>query len=658
MMSEPTGASNGFDGLGVQVRYLGKDRGYAGVASRAIAAGDVLVRVPRSKMLTAEDARACPSVGAAARELSDHRALVLKLLHEKAKFDFSAQALRRETRDDSRDGPRTETPDGTSAFAPWLETLPDFTTLEETHPLLWRRERREACLKGSPTLWRVESAKARSAEDKMAIVSALAANEGETATLPSVRNMTIEDVLWATAIISSRAFYLENVDAFAAGDECDEMDETKNENDESDFGDDGDDAEFETVFAFGSDDFDDDDDDWSYDDDDEDVFEAFGGDRKRGEGEDKGEEERDVFDETIDDDDDFGLAKSVGAMALVPWADALNHSPRASAVASLRFDARAQVAELRASRAYEAHEEVFDTYGLAKTPAETFLAYGFAAFPPDVSFSSSEDAAAAAAAADDDDETSSFADDACVIPGSWFWAESEKAELERSAADASNALSLLAREEAAAGASHRSVVLGYLVAAGAAPEDVNITLRVKSFSGGDRNKSGGKTSSKSSAPVGDAALRWCAAATATRAELFEAGWRGPFSTDPAPAASTEANRKRAEALSRAEAARVVHALGSNQAARARARAALARLVARLLENYPSFAKEPSLAGGVGRAPSAGADAEPGIGIGIPPGSTAEAHDGRVATGDAAAALVLASEARAMRAALEALVGWT
>jgi hypothetical protein len=415
------------------------------------------------------------------------------------------------------------------------------------------------------------------------------------------------------------------------------------------------------VFAFGSDDFDDDDDDdWSYDDDDEDVFEAFGGAPEQKRGDDKGEEERDVFDETMDDGDDFGLAKnkSVSALALVPWADALNHSPRASAVASLRFDARTNVAELRASRAYEKNEEVFDTYGVAKTPAETFLAYGFAAFPPDVSSSSSEDAAAAAAAADDEEEeeTSSFADDACVIPGSWFWAESEKAELERNAADASNALSLLAREEAAAGASHRSVVLGYLVAAGAAPEDVDITLRVKS--GGDRNK--GKTSSKSLAPVGDAALRWCAAATATRAELFEAGWRGPFSTDPAAAASTEAKKKRA--LSRAEAARVVHALGSNQAARARARTALARLVARLLENYPSFAKEPSLAGGVGRAPSAGADAEPGIGIGIgigiPPGSTAEAHDGRVATGDAAAALVLASEARAMRAALEALVGWT
>ena len=78
------------DALGVRVRYLGEDRGYAGVASRAIAAGDVLVRVPRSKMLTAADARACPAIGAAARALSDHRALVLKLLHEKAAFEATA----------------------------------------------------------------------------------------------------------------------------------------------------------------------------------------------------------------------------------------------------------------------------------------------------------------------------------------------------------------------------------------------------------------------------------------------------------------------------------------------------------------------------------------------------------------------------------------
>ena len=124
MMSERTGASTSFDALGVRVRYLGEDRGYAGVASRAIAAGDVLVRVPRSKMLTAADARACPTVGAAARALSDHRALVLKLLHEKKKTAFASRRA--------------------SAFAPWLATLPDFATLEDAHPLLWGRERREA----------------------------------------------------------------------------------------------------------------------------------------------------------------------------------------------------------------------------------------------------------------------------------------------------------------------------------------------------------------------------------------------------------------------------------------------------------------------------------------------------------------------------------
>ena len=143
MMSEPAG----FDALGVRVRYLGEDRGYAGVPSRAIAAGDVLVRVPRSKMLTAADARACPAIGAAARALSDHRALVLKLLHEKAAFE-AAQNQK-----------PSSGASASSAFAPWLATLPDFATLEDAHPLLWRRERRETCLKGSPTLFRLESAK-------------------------------------------------------------------------------------------------------------------------------------------------------------------------------------------------------------------------------------------------------------------------------------------------------------------------------------------------------------------------------------------------------------------------------------------------------------------------------------------------------------------
>ena len=660
MTSERTGASTSFDALGVRVRYLGEDRGYAGVASRAIAAGDVLVRVPRSKMLTAADARACPTVGAAARALSDHRALVLKLLHEKTAF-----ASRR-----------------ASAFAPWLATLPDFATLEDAHPLLWGRERREACLpRGSPTLFRVESAKARCAADRDAIVAALAANRlskptddsRETAADPTPRldvtiedvtieDVTIEDVLWATAIVFSRAFYLENVDVLlkkrpgergAAGREeiisntsssADSVAEPL--------------AEFETVFAFGSDDFDDDDgDDWLTDDanalfdesSDEDVFEAFGG-EKRLEGsfdffedlDDASDEPGELVDEQTKNAaeqnenvvfENAAASAPYGALALVPWADALNHSPNATSVSLLRFDKATNVATLRASRAYRAGEEVFDTYGVAKTPAETFLAYGFAAFPNEHRNEEEEEEKACEESCD-----------ACVIPGSWFWEASGRQTEAETRADASNALSLLAREEAAAGASHRSAVLGYLAAAGAAPEDVDIALRASS----------------ASKPVGDAALRWCAAATATRAELFQAESLETSGMSEKRALSG-ANR----ALSRAEAARVVHALGSNESAQTRARATLARLVAQLLENYPSFAKEPSLVSGVGRAPLVAEALRRGTEpvrdatrISVSGGETAEARDGRVATGDAAAALVLVSEARAMRAALEALVGWT
>ena len=657
-MSERTGASTSFDALGVRVRYLGEDRGYAGVASRAIAAGDVLVRVPRSKMLTAADARSCPTVGAAARALSDHRALVLKLMHEKTAFGDESRA---------------------SAFAPWLATLPDFATLEETHPLLWGRERREACLpRGSPTLFRVESAKARCAADRDAIVAALAANRlskptddsRETAADPrldvTIEDVTIEDVLWATAIVFSRAFYLENVDVLlkkrpgergAAGREeiisntsssADSVAEPL--------------AEFETVFAFGSDDDDDDDgDDWLTDDanalfvesSDEDVFEAFGG-EKRLEGsfdffedlDDASDEPGELVDEQTKNAaeqnenvvfENAAASAPYGALALVPWADALNHSPNATSVSLLRFDKATNVATLRASRAYRAGEEVFDTYGVAKTPAETFLAYGFAAFPNEHRNEEEEE--------EKEEENPNLSCDACVIPGSWFWEASGRQTEAETRADASNALSLLAREEAAAGASHRSAVLGYLAAAGAAPEDVDIALRASS----------------ASKPVGDAALRWCAAATATRA---------PSSSKPSPSRLRGMSEKRAlsganRALSRAEAARVVHALGSNESAQTRARATLARLVAQLLENYPSFAKEPSLASGVGRAPLVAEALRRGTEpvrdatrISVSGGETAEARDGRVATGDAAAALVLVSEARAMRAALEALVGWT
>ena len=46
------------------------------------------------------------------------------------------------------------------------------------------------------------------------------------------------------------------------------------------------------------------------------------------------------------------------ALALVPWADMLNHSPTAGAAATLAFDARSDTAQLKAHRSYAAHEQV------------------------------------------------------------------------------------------------------------------------------------------------------------------------------------------------------------------------------------------------------------------------------------------------------------
>jgi hypothetical protein len=70
------------------VRWLGNpERGYGGVATlRAVEEGDVVVRVPRSAMLTAEEARFCRSVGRAARKLTEWQALTLKLLFERDRY--------------------------------------------------------------------------------------------------------------------------------------------------------------------------------------------------------------------------------------------------------------------------------------------------------------------------------------------------------------------------------------------------------------------------------------------------------------------------------------------------------------------------------------------------------------------------------------------
>ena len=301
---------DGFEDLGVAVRWMGEARGFAGVAARGVEEGDVLVRVPHSAMLTAEDARVCPVVGDVASRVPDTAALALKLLAEK----------------DAGRG---------SAWSPWIATLPTWEQTQATHPLAWSRERRERVLRGSPTLARLESMVASCRED----FDALAVACGDAGTPPP----KLEDVTWARAMISSRAFYLESDDGDGYGDEWwDEEEDEDEEEEEEEDGEWPDPSELDPGL------------------DDDDEFEAFGG----------------VDDAPIDD-----TYRRTGAfVALVPWADALNHSPGAdgrSVLASTTDSNGVQCAELRASSAYLPGDEVHDSYGVGLTRQDTFLRYGF-----------------------------------------------------------------------------------------------------------------------------------------------------------------------------------------------------------------------------------------------------------------------------------------
>ena len=295
----------GFDELGVRVRFMGEARGFAGIAVDGVEEGDLLVRVPRSAMLTAEDARSCPIVGDVASQVSDTAALALKLLAER----------------DAADG---------SAWHAWIATLPTWEAVRETHPLTWSRERRERALRGSPTLTRLDAMVASCVEDHQSITAALSSRGGGT---PAPR---VEDVTWARAMISSRAFYLASDDRDGDGD------------------DDGDDEWWPDPAESGD----------GLDDPTDDEFEAFGG---------------------VDAarlDDGYRRHDSAGAfVALVPWADALNHSPDADerSLLSLTRDDEtgAVVAELRASAAYAPGDEVHDSYGVGLSRADSFLRYGF-----------------------------------------------------------------------------------------------------------------------------------------------------------------------------------------------------------------------------------------------------------------------------------------
>lgn len=64
-------------------------------------------------------------------------------------------------------------------------------------------------------------------------------------------------------------------------------------------------------------------------------------------------------------------------MVLVPWADALNHSPDAGLESILTYSSSRRVATLAAHRDYEQGAQVFDSYGVNLSATDCFISYGF-----------------------------------------------------------------------------------------------------------------------------------------------------------------------------------------------------------------------------------------------------------------------------------------
>lgn len=64
-------------------------------------------------------------------------------------------------------------------------------------------------------------------------------------------------------------------------------------------------------------------------------------------------------------------------IALVPWADMLNHSSSAGRESCLVYDQKSGVATLQAHRTYSEGEQVFDSYGPSCSPSRLLLDYGF-----------------------------------------------------------------------------------------------------------------------------------------------------------------------------------------------------------------------------------------------------------------------------------------
>eukprot|EP00467_Chlorarachnion_reptans_P009153 CAMPEP_0114527070 /NCGR_PEP_ID=MMETSP0109-20121206/23402_1 /TAXON_ID=29199 /ORGANISM="Chlorarachnion reptans, Strain CCCM449" /LENGTH=475 /DNA_ID=CAMNT_0001708975 /DNA_START=1195 /DNA_END=2622 /DNA_ORIENTATION=+ len=70
--------------------------------------------------------------------------------------------------------------------------------------------------------------------------------------------------------------------------------------------------------------------------------------------------------------------RAVGELALVPWADLLNHSPHVGQAGILHWESGSrEYAVLNADSEYRIGEQVFDSYGQNLSPIDAFIHYGF-----------------------------------------------------------------------------------------------------------------------------------------------------------------------------------------------------------------------------------------------------------------------------------------
>jgi hypothetical protein len=83
---------------------------------------------------------------------------------------------------------------------------------------------------------------------------------------------------------------------------------------------------------------------------------------------------------SLDLQEEEGQAWEMGSdpdIALVPWADMLNHSSAAGKGSCLVYNPNSRIASLHAHRSYNQGEQVYDSYGPGLSPSKLLLDYGF-----------------------------------------------------------------------------------------------------------------------------------------------------------------------------------------------------------------------------------------------------------------------------------------